>query len=113
MAGRRDNPIFAQIRAEQEERYLALDAEFLTAGFLLERAGISEWSPSQATEKVREIRCIYSQERQTDNSDLLSGVGCTAIKHLVEKGLVAGRQLPENPNLTIFHTVPEEPSTLD
>ena len=93
----------------QEERFRILDAQFLTAGILLEVDGIAEWTPSQAGDKVREIRANFEEGLEIDDSDIRSGVGYTAISHLVADGKVAGRKSPENEYVTIYHVVPQKP----
>lgn len=87
------------------ERMAILENEFLTAGVLLEKEDILWWTPSQAGNKVREIRANFEEERIIDDTDIRSGVGYTAIAHLVTQDKIKGKPSDENPNITLYQTV--------
>jgi len=101
------------ITNQQAERFAILEAEYLTAGILLEREGIPWWTPSQAGDKVREIRANFEAGRVIEDSDIRSGVGYTAIAHLLEQEKVQGRPSEENPNITLYQTIPQKPADVN
>lgn len=92
---------------QQAERFIMLEAEYFAAGILLESEGVEWWTPSQASQKVREIRANFEEGRIIDDSDIRSGVGYTAINHLVEQERVRKKASEENPNIDLFQTIPQ------
>ena len=96
------------IADQQEKRFAVIEAEFFTAGVLLESEGVSWWTPHEAGFKVREIRANFEKGIEVEDSDIRSGVGYTAVSHLVEKGKVRSKPSEVNPNIALYQTVPQE-----
>jgi hypothetical protein len=90
---------------KQAERFAVIDAEFLTAGILLEVEGTEWWTPSQAGDRVRKLR---AEQGIFEDSDIRSGVGYTAIAHLRNEGKIEEKSLETNPGIQIYHVIPHK-----
>ncbi len=104
---RKDGYLESAIANQQEQRFAVIEAEFFAAGILLESEGVSWWSPYEAGIKVREIRANFEKNTEVEDSDIRSGVGYTALSHLVAKEKVKGKPSEINPNITLYQTVPQ------